>query len=79
MLGVIKYREYETVLEDIRLYEYREVQEIYDLLPASQWENYENLGLTEHREQLLLSQALRNLKDIFIERVIKRDQEDEDQ
>ena len=52
-------------MKDLELYEFREVVEIYSLLPESQWQAYESMEITDQREQLLLNKALKNLKAAY--------------
>lgn len=59
-----------STLDDIELYEFREVLEIWDLLPEIQWNNYELLGITDLREQVMLEKALSNLKRAVTERLV---------
>jgi len=75
-LGNITACEYYTILSDFELYEYREVIEIYSLLPKEQWENYAILEIVDQREQLLLNRALKVLKNTFIRKVMQYGQEE---
>lgn len=64
----VKYR---VVIDDVLLHEYREFQEIWNLVPEHQWQMYEDMGIVDLREQLLLFYAKRNLKNAFILKVCK--------
>lgn len=57
-------------MQDIELHEYREVQEIWQLIPETQWQSYEAFDIEGLREQLLLSAALKNLRLIFTKGVL---------
>lgn len=77
MLGPEKTEEYTLILEEIRLYSYREAEEIWGLIPPEQWESYESMGITDQREQLLLEAALIILRKDFTKKVIQHDQEED--
>jgi hypothetical protein len=53
------------ILEEIYWHEYREVNEIWNRVPAEQWAMYEAQGIDTLREQRLLNYALKALKTIF--------------
>lgn len=71
--------QYLVILNDVMLYEYREVEEIWNLLPEQQWKNYQLLGIDPQREQILLNRALKNLKIAFTQKVFKYVQEKQDE
>lgn len=61
---------FSRLMQDIELHEYREVQEIWQLIPETQWQSYEAFDIEGLREQLLLTAALKNLRLIFIKGVL---------
>jgi hypothetical protein len=69
-------QQYLDIFADIELHEYREVIEIRGLLTEELWQRYKDLGLEDMREQLLLAQALKNLKTILKAKVLKDDEEE---
>lgn len=73
MLCDEKADEYMVLLEKIHLYEYREVDEIYNLIPEDHWLYYIGMDITDQREQLLLKESLNTLRDIFTKEIIKHD------
>lgn len=64
-------------MEEIELHEYREVSEIWNLIPQTQWEYYVAIGVEDQREQLLLNAALKILKTTFIKQIMTKDQDEE--
>lgn len=56
-----------NMLLEIEIYQYREAQEIWELLPEKQWEALKTLNVVNLREQQLLAIALRNLRNAFME------------
>jgi DNA-binding transcriptional ArsR family regulator len=77
MLGEPKASEYLSLLADIKLYQYREVDEIYRLIPEDQWVYYAGLGIVDTREQQLLAAGLSALKITFSKVIVQKDQGDE--
>jgi hypothetical protein len=57
------------ILEDIYIHEYREVMEIYELIPPSQWDMYYRLDV-DLREMKLLKHARNNLRAAFMLKVL---------
>lgn len=75
----------EEMLNDLTVHELRDVSEIWGLLPEAQWFQYELLEVEDLREQLLLKDALRRLRNKYREilnygrpKKRNRDQEDEE-
>lgn len=57
----------EEMLNDVTVHELRDVSEIWGLLPEAQWQQYEFLEIEELREQLLLKDSLKRLRNKFRE------------
>lgn len=70
---------YRRLLRDIEVHEYREAAEIYALIPAAQWEQYQSLGIEDLREQQLLNRARQNLKRAFTARVLNHGKKQKDE
>lgn len=69
-------QDWRDVFMDLFIYEHREVDEIWRLIPESMWAHYESQGYEGLRHQLLLNAALSNLKNKFRE-IVKRVKEAE--
>lgn len=61
--------EYHSVLKDIFIHEYREVIEIYNLIPEAQWQQYEIMEMEDLREQKLLKKVRNTLRSVFNSKV----------
>ena len=56
-----------VMIDDIFIHELRDVVEIRQLLPEDQWDRYEMMEIEELREQLLLKEALKRLRNKYRE------------
>jgi len=73
----------QRMVADITVHELRDVIEIWKLLPEDQWARYAAMELEDLREQLLLKEALKRLRNKYKEireygRPKKKDRNSED-
>ncbi len=71
-------------MSDISIHELRDVIEIWNLLPEEQWAHYKAMDYEDLREQLLLKEALKRLRNKYKEirdygRPKKKDRNQSDQ
>ncbi len=57
----------EEMILDIRVHELRDVAEIWSLIPEAQWEQYILMEVEDLREQLLLKDSLKRLRNKYRE------------
>lgn len=74
----------EEMYNDLTVHELRDVSEIWGLFPEAQWQQYEFLEVEDLREQLLLKDSLKRLRNKFREilqygRPKRKDRNQEDQ
>ena len=62
------------LVERVYIYAYREVDEIYRLIPEDQWVYYKAMGVVEQREQLLLAAGYVKLRESFTSQVLDYEQ-----
>lgn len=72
----LKEKYYQTLL-DIYVHEYREVVEILNLCPPEQWVFYEHMNSSGIRERILLTEAIKNLKNIFTKYLGEHEEEND--
>lgn len=78
----------EAMTLDVEVHELRDVIEIRQLIPEEQWDTYERMEIQDLREQLLLKESLKRLRNKFREilqygrpkkKQRSRDQEDQEE
>lgn len=65
LLDKIDEEKHLTKLKEVYIHEFRDTNEIYNLLPKEKWDMYLLLEVKDLREQLLLDRALLALRKAF--------------